>query len=134
MDATAEGLSKEVFKALEEASIDPKQMVGFCADTCNVMFGRNKSVSTIFKKTLTDLVAVKCSCHSIHLSSSRAADQWPTQLEHHVHLIFNHISSSPKRRAEFVECVLRLEVQYQPLVAYFTLEVFEEQRKEMAKQ
>ena len=157
-DATAEGLSKKVLEVLKQSGIDPKQMVGFCADTCNVMFGRNKSVSTILKKANPNLVTVKCSCHSIHLCSSRAADQLPVQLEDLVHLVFNHFSSSPKRRAEYEDfqdmfdvkkhiilspgqtrwlsleySVLRLLEQYNALVAYFTLEAFEEQQKEMAK-
>lgn len=157
-DGTAKKLTNSILEWLHKSNIETKQVVGFCADTCNVMFGRNKSVSTLLKKEIPSIMAVKCSCHSIHLSSSKASEELPAELEDLIHLIYNHFSNSPKRREEFSEfqdfvdckkhiilrpgqtrwlsleyCVRRILEQYKPLVEYFTLVVFEEQDKEIRK-
>lgn len=80
VDATAEGLHTALIKALEASNLEPSKMVGFAADTCNVMFGERNSVTQRLKLQLPKLLAVKCSCHSIHLVSSKAFSLLPTQV------------------------------------------------------
>ena len=76
-------------------------MVGFCSDTCNVMFGRNHSVSTLLKEEIPDILAVKCSCHSIHLVASYACKLLPEELEITVRDIVSTFSKSSARKRDF---------------------------------
>lgn len=78
-DATAEGLTMAVLKALEDANTDYSKMVAFSSDTCNTIFGERNSVSQKLKLKIPHLLSVKCVCHLIHLCSSKAFAQLPKQ-------------------------------------------------------
>ena len=69
-DGTAERLVKSLLELFRVDEIDLERLIGFCSDTCSVMFGINKSVSTILKKEIPQIMSIKCSCHSIHLCTS----------------------------------------------------------------
>lgn len=79
------------------------RFVGFSADTCNTMFGKNHSVTSLLKKNLPQLLAVKCSCHSSHLCASYASKNLPLFLEKCLKWFYNHFSKSSGRRKVFAE-------------------------------
>ena len=131
--------------------------MGFCSDTCNVMFGANHSVSTLLKEELPCILAVKCSCHSIHLVASKACRMLPEELEITVRDIVNTFSKSSARRREFVAfqefaniakhvmlspgqtrwlsleaSVLRILEQLPALILYFDAESLDEKMKDAA--
>ncbi|XP_045028546.1 uncharacterized protein LOC116922159 [Daphnia magna] len=89
-EATADGLSVSVLGLLENLKIPFERLIGFSADTCNVMFGVNHSVSTILKEKIPSIVLVKCSCHSCHLVANYASKALPDQLETILRMIFAH--------------------------------------------
>ena len=126
-------------------------MIDFCADTYNVMFGVNHSVSTLIKERFPWIQAVKCSCHSIHLCASHAGKKLPKSLEDLCRNIYFHFNASPQRTdalREFQEffqadlhkilqasqtswlsmkqCVDWIIEQYDVLTDYFTNVMFED--------
>ncbi len=132
-------------------------VVGFCSVTCNVMFGINHSVSTLLKEEIPDILAVKCSCHSIHLVASYACKLLPEELEITVRDIVNTFSKSFARKRDFAAfqeftaiskhailspgqtrglsleaSVLRILEQLTALILYFDAEALEEKMKDAA--
>ena len=81
-DGTATTIYESVIKCLSEKSIPMENVIGFSSDTCNVMFGKNHSVAQMLVKDYPWIMAVKCSCHMIHLCSSYACknfqNHWKT--------------------------------------------------------
>lgn len=70
--ATADQLYNCLKKAITEKVIPLNNLVGYSSDTTNVMFGSYNSVYTHLKNELLHIVAIRCSCHLIHLSTSKA--------------------------------------------------------------
>lgn len=52
-----------------------ENIIGFCADTCNVMFGIHHSVAQMLVANYPWIIPIKCSCHMIHLCVSHASLQ-----------------------------------------------------------
>lgn len=102
-NGTASSLSAKVLELLKTGNCDLNLFVGFCADTCNTMFGAHNSVSVHLKATVPQLMAVKCSCHSIHLSASKACLKLPKQLEDLVSGVYNYFNHSSKRKSALKE-------------------------------
>ena len=61
---------ENLIKSLKDKDISMTNVIGFCADTCNVMFGVNHSTAQVLMRDYPWIVAVKCSSHLIHLCSS----------------------------------------------------------------
>lgn len=80
--------------------IDLKMMAGYSSDTCNTMFGQRNSVATHLKRQLPMLATIKCACHSIHLTSSKACAELPDALEEAIKNICSHFSTSSQRNLE----------------------------------
>ena len=150
-DGTATTIYESVIKCLSDKSIPMGNVIGFSSDTCNVMFGKNHSVAQMLVKDYPWIMAVKCSCHMIHLCSSYACKKLPKSLEDLCRNIYSHFSKSPKRTKAFVEfqeffdleqhkilksgqtrwlsmkgAVKRILEQYSALKLYFTSEVMED--------
>jgi hypothetical protein len=70
-NCTATGLYKAIKDSFEEKKIPIKNIIGYSSDTTNVMFGEHQSVVALLKKD-PHVLAVKCSCHMIHLCVSHA--------------------------------------------------------------
>lgn len=97
-DGTAKGIISTLMKAFEEANFPTCNLVAFCADTCNTMFGINNSVSVLLKQLFPHLLNIKCSCHSIHLCSNQACLELPKLVEEFVRGTCTHFNRSAKRR------------------------------------
>lgn len=102
-DGSANGLSSAVLELLKIKGIPLHHMIGFCADTTNVMFGSNHSVVTELRAKIPSLATIKCSSHSIHLCSSYDCKELPGFLTTLVHDLYNYFARSPKRKREFAE-------------------------------
>lgn len=150
LDGRAVTLTEKVLDLMKSRKIDLKMMVGFCADTCNAMFGVNNSVAVHLKKEIPNVLAVKCSCHSIHLSASKATKKLPKQLEDLIYGVYAHFSRSSIRRHDLKEfqefaqcnehiilkpsgtrwlalhnCIIRLIQQLPALELYFSSEILQ---------
>ncbi|XP_028416846.1 uncharacterized protein LOC114541055 [Dendronephthya gigantea] len=80
-DGKADTIYQAILRCFNDKDIPMTNIIGFCADTCNVMFGKYHSVSQLLVKNHPWIIPVKCSCHMIHLCASRASLQLPKSLE-----------------------------------------------------
>ncbi|KZS09252.1 Uncharacterized protein APZ42_026576, partial [Daphnia magna] len=153
-EATSDGLSVSVLGLLDNLQIPLDNFIGFSADTCNVMFRLNHSVSTILKERIPSIVLVKCSCHFCHLVANYASKALPDQLKKTLRMIFAYFSRSSNRKREFAKfqefagvqqsvilspgqtrwlslrcCVIWILENLEPLILYFTAEVLDDKNK-----
>ena len=102
-NGAAATIYESLIKSLKDKDIPMRNVIGFCADTCNVMFGVNHSVAQMLVRDYPWIVAVKCSSHLIHLCSSYASTKLPKSLEDLCRNIYSHFSLSSKRTVAFKE-------------------------------
>lgn len=144
-DGKADTIYQAILKCFNDKDIPMTNIIGFCADTCNVMFGKYHSVSQLLVQNHPWIIPVKCSCHMIHLCASHASLQLPKSLEDLCRNISTYFHVSPLRSKEFHKfqeffdipehqflkpgqtrwlsmklCVDRIIEQYEPLKLYFT--------------
>lgn len=147
----ADTIYEKLKHSLKEKDIPIENVIGFCSDTCNVMFGKHHSVSQLLVRDHPWILPVKCSCHLIHICASYASQKLPKFLEDLCRNISAHFHFSSQRRDalhEFQEffnvehhiilkpgqtrwlsmkmCVDRILEQYEPLTQYFTQLVFDD--------
>lgn len=150
-DGTATTIYESLIKCLNEKDIPMENVIGYCSDTCNVMFGKHHSVAQMLVENYPWILTVKCTCHMIHLCSSYASKKLPKSLEDLCRNIYSHFKLSSKRLDAFVEfqefleleknkilrlvdtrwlsmkgVVKRILEQYDALKLYFTSVVFED--------
>ena len=101
--ATAVGLYNAIKSSFEEKKIPIKNIIGYSSDTTNVMFGEHQSVVSLLKKDAPYVLAVKCSCHMIHLCASYACLKMSTTLEDLCRNIYSYFNRSSLRQHEFHE-------------------------------
>ena len=102
-NGTANTIYNTLIGNLKEKGIPMKNIIGFCADTCNVMFGIHHSVAQLLVRDYPWIIAIKCSCHLIHLCSSYASKMLPKSVEDLCRNIFSHFNMSSKRTESFKE-------------------------------
>lgn len=146
----AESLYAALKTSFEEKNIPLTNIIGYCSDTCNTMFGEHRSVTSLMKADLPHVTFVRCSCHMIHLCVSHACLKLSVSLEDLCRNIFSYFSRSSVRRHELEEfqefvnvtphkllcygqtrwlsleaCVTRILEQWDALRLYFTSVVSE---------
>ncbi|XP_064082024.1 uncharacterized protein LOC135198424 [Macrobrachium nipponense] len=99
----ADTIYGKIKACMTSCNIPMINVIGFCADTCNVMFGKHHSVSQLFIKDCPWILPVKCSCHLIHLCSSYASQKLPKSLEDLCRNIYSHFHMSSQRIEAFRE-------------------------------
>lgn len=151
---TASDLMNCLKNVILKKNIPLQNLVGFCADTTNVMFGEKNSVHTLLKTELPDIVSIKCSCHMAHLAASKACLLLPRSVEDLLRNVGSHFHRSSLRVEKFKEfqmyfrteihrilspantrwlsvksCVDRILEQYVPLKEYFRELLFSDPSK-----
>lgn len=76
-------------------------MVGFSSDTTNAMAGQFHSVFTNLKTAVPGIACIKCSCHMIHLSASKACLKLPRSIEDLLRNMGSHFSRSHSRQTKY---------------------------------
>jgi len=71
-DTTALGLFNTVKQQLNDHKLNMLDIIGFSADTTNVMFGEHNSIVEKLRRESPDYIFVKYVCHSIALAVSKA--------------------------------------------------------------
>lgn len=108
----AQNLYKLIINEFIKNNINYKQnMVGFAADGAAVMTGKNHSVAKLLKDDNSNLLIIKCTCHSLALCSSYACLKLPSTVETLTRNIFNYLSNSPKRCSQFNDIQTLLELK-----------------------
>ena len=95
--STAKGLYSAIKNSLLEKIIPLANVIGYSSDTTNVMFGASESVVALLKNDMPHVVAIKCSCHLIHLCASYACLKLSTTLEDMLRNVHAHFSRSSHR-------------------------------------
>lgn len=99
--------SQDVFDALsnglKKINLNIADLLGFAADTTNVIFGTNRSVVSKIQAVNPHCVFVKCVCHSVALAVSYACKELPRNIDQVVKDVYNYFSHSSKRQREFLE-------------------------------
>ena len=78
-----------------------ENLIGFAADTTNVMFGEHNSVVSRLEQKVPDLFVLCCICHSARLCASKACEKLPCSVEDIIHDVYKYFAHSAKRLAEF---------------------------------
>ena len=148
--ATAERLYQSMIDTFKIADVPLDNIIGFASDGCNVMFGAQNSVTSRIKEQLPGVILNKCICHSLHLCASEACKNLPQECEDLARNIYAYFKHSSKRQAQLQEyqeffetnphkilrpsqtrwlslkeVVDRILEQWQPLIAFFTMEAFQ---------
>lgn len=55
----SDGLVKTIMAVINKAGFDVQNIAGFCADTCNTMFGQKHSVTKLLKDMNPDLFTMR---------------------------------------------------------------------------
>lgn len=109
------GTAEELFKCLQNVitlkNIPMTNVVGFSSDTTNVMFGQHNSVYSLLKKNLPHIVCVKCSCHLVHLSASKACLVLPRSVADLLRNLGAHFSRSFGRQEKLKEFQLFFKIE-----------------------
>ena len=114
----AESLYDALKKSFIDKNIPLDNIIGYSSDTCNVMFGEHKSVTSLMKVDLPHVVFVRCSCHSIHLCVSHACLKLSNSLEDTCRNIYAYFSRSSLRRQELKEFQEFVNVSPHKLLSY----------------
>ena len=101
LNSTANGLYHAIKTAFNEKEIPMENIIGYSSDTTNVMFGEQHSVASLLKRQIPYVLAVKCSCHLIHLCSLYACQKLSTSLEDLCRNAYSHFSRSSLRQKEY---------------------------------
>jgi hypothetical protein len=149
------GTANELFGALlniiKSKDIPLENVVGFASDTPNVMTGMYQSVFALLRKEIPAIACVKCSCHMVHLSASKACLELPRSVDDLLRNVGSQFSRSPARQQKLKEfqeffqtdihkilnpaitrwlslkaCVDRVLEQFEPLKAYFRMVVLKD--------
>ena len=146
--SSAEMLFQAICRSFVKESIPLSNIIGFAADTTNVMFGEHNSVASRLKEKVPHVYLMQCICHSAHLCASHACEKLPRTAEDLLHDVYNYFCHSAKRQSELKEfqyftetephkllrtsqtrwlslhsCVTRLIEQWDALLHYFQMAV-----------
>lgn len=103
IDKSAAGIFDVLIKHLNDRKIPLKNLLGFVADNCNVMMGKNNSVQTRLKKICPNLFVNGDVCHNLNLASEAAASELPKTVDDLMVEINAHFCHSSSRKADFIE-------------------------------
>ncbi|KAF2889568.1 hypothetical protein ILUMI_16605, partial [Ignelater luminosus] len=114
---TATGLYDCLNQMLQNKNMPIENIVGFSSYTTNVMVGKHCSVFALLKKDLPHIALVKCSCHMIHLSSSKACLKLPRNVEDFLRSVGAHVNRSSHRQLRFKEFQEFFQVEIHKILA-----------------
>ena len=101
VEGNAEAIFQAICGDLEKDGIPLTNIIGFAADTTNVMFGQYNSVVSRFREHIYNIFILRCVCHSAHLCASHACEKLPHIAEEIIHDVYNYFVHSAKRQADF---------------------------------
>lgn len=118
---TAENIFDSLCGSLHDLNLNIKHVLGFAADTTNVMFGINNSVVSKIKSVNPNCIFLKCVCHSCALTASYACKQLPRVLDQIVKEVHNYFSHSSKRQREFAEFQEFVQLEHHSILRHYEI-------------
>lgn len=121
LDETAAGLFDALKTDLAKHGLELTNLVGFAADTTNVIFGGNNSIVSRIIEANPHCLTMKCACHSCALALSHATSALPRNLEQIVKESYNYFAFSSKRCNEFKEFQDFTESQQYRMLRFYSI-------------
>lgn len=109
--STGENLYELLIHTFTSNQIPLDNLVGFAADGASNIMGEHNSLSSRLRDAMPGINIFKCICHSIHLCASEAAKTLPRHCEDLLRNIYTYFSHSAKRKHNFKEAQLFLELK-----------------------
>lgn len=150
-DGSAEKIYATFKNYMDSKHIPISSIVGLACDGAAVMIGNNNSFYSRLKKDVPHIILLKCVCHSAALISSKACNMLPRECEDLLRNTYSYIGSSSKRCVQLKEmqsyfelnhykilklsgtrwlathqCIERILVNWDVLIAYFGIAVYED--------
>lgn len=97
----AASLTTVILNALKEDKLDVKNLVGIGTDGANVLTGCNRGVYQRLKIHQSELLLVKCVCHSLDLAVDYALKKLPSHLIVMVKRTYDWFCRSSNRRLDY---------------------------------
>ena len=95
--------------------IDTDECIGLGTDGCNALCGEHNSLISAMKEMNTNIVYIKCICHSIQLCSSYALRVLPRAVEYLASQTYVWFSHSTIRQIRYKEVYKTINVREDPL-------------------
>ncbi|XP_076033730.1 uncharacterized protein LOC143020818 [Oratosquilla oratoria] len=108
-DSKAGDIYVTVKNCLMEDGLDVNKLMGIGTDGANLMVIHHHSLVTLLKNDNPEIILIRCVCHSLHLSASKACENLPTVLEFLVKETHTWFSKSPKRINKYTNLYKVLE-------------------------
>lgn len=67
INGTSEAISSSLLSLIFKVRGRINNAVGFSSDTCNTLFGVNRSVSVFLREAFPNIVLIKCACHKVYI-------------------------------------------------------------------
>ncbi|XP_018400832.1 PREDICTED: uncharacterized protein LOC108778209 [Cyphomyrmex costatus] len=99
--ATGIILCNSTIQYLTAIGLDYKNVIGIASDSAANMISVENDFFKFFKDKMPIVQLIKCSCHSLHLCLSKAAEQLPADLEFLVRESRNWFANIPLRRIQY---------------------------------
>ncbi|XP_075150389.1 uncharacterized protein LOC142224497 [Haematobia irritans] len=100
-EATGEKLLHSLLAYLAKVGLNPKNIIALGTDGANNLCGARRGLYGLMKEQNSQLILVKCICHSLHLCCSDASKVFPAEVEYLVKEIYNYFSNSPLRTIKY---------------------------------
>ncbi|MGH0141764.1 UNVERIFIED_CONTAM: hypothetical protein FKN15_074651 [Acipenser sinensis] len=100
-DESANELYELLTNYLESVGLNIHNLVAIASDGASIMIGKNRSLFSLLKKDVPNLVQIKCVCHSLHLACSYELDVLLRNTDFQVCETYEWFSHSIKRQQAY---------------------------------
>lgn len=110
-DCSAAGMFTVLKKSSPDKNIPMSNIIVYVSDTCNTMFGKHNSVSTMLRAEVPYVLTVKCACHRINLCTFFSCANLCTtsksleDMQHFAHFrnIYAHFHTASLRQQDLIQ-------------------------------
>ncbi|XP_075163359.1 zinc finger MYM-type protein 6-like [Haematobia irritans] len=101
VEVTGEKLLHSLLAYVAKVGLNPKNIIALGTDGANNLCGARRGLYGLMKEQNSQLILVKCICHSLHLCCSDASKVFPAEVEYLVKEIYNYFSNNPLRTIKY---------------------------------
>lgn len=115
---TSKSITDEISTRITAFGLKIENVSAFCADNANVNYGRKHSVYTLLKNDNENIVGANCCAHISHNVCKHGSEKLKIDIETLVIKIYNHFSSSSKKREELRDFFEFVQLEWQELLRH----------------
>ena len=117
-NCSSEGIFTAIKAFFLEKKLNINMMVGFSADNCSVMMGKQNGVAAKLKKLVPHIFIQGCICHNIQLSVQFAFKFLPGDIDDIIKAINFHFCHSPARKDDLKTFQVEFETPQHNILKY----------------